>query len=165
MDFKLTPFRETPYNLQFTFVGKMWEMQYDSLFTGQRLLRFRTGATQIVHFTAKDFTASSSYMVVTLHEASTCYSTTGSLQVPTNVDRRSSNVSTIYSMDLDGGVIASSSSGTIIERLALIKQETCIQRFPELILKSDTEYAFRFTSGVGAAANINANFAWYESDN
>jgi len=158
----LKTFRETPYNLQFIFVGKYFKFQQKlTVAPVTRVnIEIKTGATQIVHFLERNVRIISSVSTVSvgyeLYENST--TTTVASYPIFNVDRTSSNVSTVS--------IATCTFTAIGNNLEayVIRNGQAHQRSKELILKPSTTYMISFVTAA-STAQIDINYIWYESDN
>jgi hypothetical protein len=159
--FELTPFRDTPYDLQFAFAGKMFQWQYNSGFiTGITNLQIKTSTGEITHIVARSILTSSTGMNVKLVENPVISSTGTVNQLAYNVDRRSGTTSKT--------VIASnvtSTGGTVIESNNLVSGTIWEQISPEIILQTDSYYNIRITNTGSTNIPIDFNFVWYESGN
>lgn len=154
-------FRETPYNLQFTFAGKMFQWQYNSGFiTGITNLQIKTSTAQITHIIARTIRTSSTGINIKFVE-NPVFVTTGTTGLKTyNVDRLNPlTAKTIFAKNV------SSSSGTAFENTTLISGNTWQQLAPELILKSGSNYNLRITNSGSTAKTVDFYFVWYESNN
>lgn len=161
MVFSLNQFRETPYNLQFTFAGKMYQWQYSSGFiTGITNLQIRTSTDQIVHLIARQMRTASTGINVKFVENPTIVST-GTISLPSfNTDRRSASTSvTVFASNV------TSTSGDVLENINLVSANTWQQLSPELVLNSGIDYNVRITNTSSTDQSVNFNFVWYESDN
>jgi hypothetical protein len=159
--FKLNPFRETPYNLQFVFVGKMYQWQYNTGFVnGVSNIQIRTSTDQIMHLIARNIRTASTGMMIKLIESPTITST-GTIDLSVHSVNRVDPVPAT-------AIFASSVSATVgstIENINLVSGITWEQSTPELVLKLGTDYNIRITNSGTSVTPVDFNFVWYESNN
>jgi hypothetical protein len=162
MSIDLVPFRETPYNLQFVFAGKMFEWSYNSSFAaGNTDWQLKTPQNETLHLTNRTMLTSSTSLEFQLWESPLVTVQGNSALSIFNVSRVSTSTSgtKIYTNPTFGGL------GTNIEDIFLISGDAYTQKTPEVILKSDTDYLLRILNTGAGNQTLNFQFVWYEPSN
>ena len=159
--FNLNPFRDTPYALQFVFVGKMYQWQYNSGFiTGITNIQIKASTDQIPHIIARTMRTASTGITVKLIEAPT-FTSTGNVVVSSfSVNRE---IPTAPKLIFAAN--SSANSGSTIENVNLVSGNTWEQIAPEIILKSGENYNIRVINTGSTALKVDFNFVYYESNN
>jgi len=157
----LNQVRETPYNLQFVFVGEMYQWQFNSAFAaGITNYQIHTSTDKFVHLIGHSYRTASTAVTVRFIELPVFVSTGTSLLPAYDVNRLTATTPTmgIYSNP-------SATSGTIIEDIKLISGNTWSQVTPEFILERGSDYLIQISNAGSTAKKVDFSFAWYESGN
>jgi hypothetical protein len=162
MPIELLPFRETPYNLQFIFAGKMFAWEYRAAFApGTTNFQFKTQASQDVHFITRSITTGSTAINVQLIENPALTDGTTLLSVY-NVNRAAGTTATMAIYSNPAAIVG----GSTLENIQLVQSVTLTQPSPELILKRSEDYILRVVnSGAAPAPYVDLKYVWYESSN
>lgn len=161
MSLDLDQFRETPYNLQFCFVGEMYQWQYNSAFAaGITNYQIHTSTSKITHLIDHSYRTSSTAVTIKFIELPVFVSTGTTLLPAYDVNRLTATTPTmaIYSNP-------SATSGTIIESIKLISGNTWSQASPEFILDKGSDYLIQISNAGSTAKKVDFNFVWYETVN
>jgi hypothetical protein len=164
--FDLIPFRETPYNLQFIFAGKMFQWQVDQTFpTSFTNMQIKTSTgTQIIHFISRTIQTASTGLYFTFSELGIKANGT-TFGVIANVNRDSTHSQTASIMVNPTTSTGGATAPVILESVRLVADTEYNQISPELILKSNSNYLMRVNNTGVAASDANFSFVWYESNN
>ena len=161
MVFELNQFRETPYDLQFVFVGKMYQWQYNTTFgSGVTNYQIHTSSNVLTHLTNRTIRTASTSINIQFIEVPVFVSTGTTLLPAYDVNRISATTPTlaIYSNP-------SATSGTVIENIDLIAGEKWNQVATEFILNQGADYLIRVSNTALTAQSVDFNYVWYESSN
>ena len=161
MNISLVPFRETPYELQFLFVDKMFKWQQKVLLPDLNPVDFliTSPGDQMIHFIRREIIVNSGASDSLVGFYSGPNATLNTASDIFNVNRGSTNVAT-----LSIGTSNTIAPGTLIESIFLGFGRTVRQKSEELILKKNTEYLLRFIT-TSPPVEINVIYVWYESGN
>lgn len=160
--FGINSFRDTTYDLQFAFAGKMFQWQYSSAFAaGKTNLHFKTSTGTIVHIVERTLRTSSTAINFKFVESAIIV-TSGTTVLPSFNSNRSIALTAQTKVYKN---VPAATSGTAFENVNLISGNTWQQLAPELILKSGNNYNLRITNTGSTAKNVDFYFVWYESNN
>jgi hypothetical protein len=164
--FDLIPFRETPYNLQFIFAGKMFQWQVEQSFVaGITNMQIKTSTgTQIIHFVNRTIQTASTSLYFTFSELGIKANGT-TFGVIANVNRDSTHSQTASILVNPTTSTGGATAPIILESVRFIADTEYNQISPELILKSNSNYLIAVNNTGLAASDANFSFVWYESNN
>lgn len=164
MAMNLTTFRDTLYDIQFIFAGKMFKWQYQqSIPNGITNFQIKTSTNQIVHMIGRSLQTASTGLSFIFNEDGV--KTDGVLA--TGISNVNRTVSFSPVTVINTAPTSSTGGPTAPTRLfttKLIANTANVQLAPEIILKLDTSYLMTI-SNSGGAAPLGMTFIWYESNN
>lgn len=158
----LQVFRETGYNDQFLFAGKLFKIttQLSLPAATEKDIKITTGLNQMVHFVAREISVDVSGGVAHFVENPTITSTSNSY-TGFNANRGSLTTPTLAVNNCTHTL----GTGTDLELIVLTAGDSSELEADELILKANTNYVHRLVAPGGSPMNVNLMYIWYESNN
>jgi hypothetical protein len=154
-------FRETPFILQYLFVGQVyyWQTQV-TISPGNTYYQFKLTNTRLFHIIKQVYSTATSGITIKILENPTV--TDGTIQENVFCSQRELNVTPVMKIFNNPAAIA---GGTTIENYVLIPNDKTEQVVEELILDRNKKYVLEISNGTAGNIDVDFNVVWYESSN